>query len=122
MSYQELELAVDYSVSPSLKLIVFVNTDNFTLGDSHTYEVESCQRHKVAAKFSEEKVYPGSPVSLSVSAQPGSLCGLSATDKVGCVQSLKQRSTRRFVITEKAFFEIFANLRLAFVSSSSCVI
>ena len=85
VSYQELELAVDYSVSPSLKLIVFVNTDNFTLGDSHTYEVESCQRHKVAAKFSEEKVYPGSPVSLSVSAQPGSLCGLSATDKVGCV-------------------------------------
>ena len=64
-----------------MKLIVFVNDGNQTLTDSHTYDVEACQNHKVKAEWSEEKVYPGSPVTLSVAAEPDSLCAISATDK-----------------------------------------
>ena len=99
MSYQELEFPIDFRVSPSLKLIIFVNKGNTTLADSYTYDIEPCQKHKVSVQFSEEKVstikvlksvfemlsskvYPGSPVSLTVTAQPGSLCALAAIDKV----------------------------------------
>ena len=56
VSYHSLEIPVDYTVSPSLKLIVFVNYENVTLGDSYTYQIEDCQRHKVSVEFSEKKV------------------------------------------------------------------
>ena len=65
-----------------MKLIVFVNRENTTLGDSYTYEVEPCQKHEVTVKFMEENVYPGASVTLHVGAKAGSLCGVSATDKV----------------------------------------
>jgi len=81
LSNQDIILPIDYKVSPSLKLVVFVNDGNQTLTDSHTYDVEACQQHKVKADWSEEKVYPGAPVTFSVAAQPDSLCAVSATDK-----------------------------------------
>jgi len=81
VSNQDIILPIDYKVSPSLKLVVFVNAGNQTLTDSHTYDVEACQNHKVKAEWSEEKVYPGEPVTFSVAAQPDSLCAVSATDK-----------------------------------------
>ena len=81
LSYQEIILPIDYKVSPSLKLVVFVNDGNQTLTDSHTYDIEATQNHKVNAEWSEEKVYPGTPVTFSVAAQPDSLCAISATDK-----------------------------------------
>ena len=71
-----------------MKLIVFVNRENVTLGDSYTYEVEPCQRHKVTVNFLEEKVNPGAPVTLHVGAKAGSLCGVSATDKVNNLKVL----------------------------------
>ena len=81
VSNEDVILPIDYQVSPSLKLVVFVNDGNTTLTDSHTYKVEACQNHKVKAEWSEEKVYPGTPVTFSVSAAPNSLCAISATDK-----------------------------------------
>ena len=81
LSYQEISLAIDYKLSPSLKLIVFVKDGNQTLTDFHTYHVEACQNHQVKAEWSDEKVYPGAPITFSVSAAPGSLCAISATDK-----------------------------------------
>merc|ERR1711962_381486 len=81
VSSTEIILPINHKVSPSLKLIVFVNEGNTTLTDSHDYQVEACQEHTVEAEWSADKVYPGEDVTLSVSAQPGSLCALSATDK-----------------------------------------
>ena len=81
VSKQEIIIPIDYKVSPSIKLIVFVNDGNQTLTDSHTYDVEACQNHKVKVEWSKPKVYPGSPVSLSKAAEPDSLCAISATDK-----------------------------------------
>merc|ERR1712106_216596 len=81
VSNEDVILPIDYQVSPSLKLVVFVNDGNQTLTDSHAYKVEACQNHKVKAEWSEEKVYPGTPVTFSVSAAPNSLCAISATDK-----------------------------------------
>ena len=55
LSYQEISLPIDYKVSPSLKLIVFVKDGNQTLTDFHTYHVEACQNHEVKAEWSDEK-------------------------------------------------------------------
>jgi len=81
VSYQEIILPINYKVSPSLKLVVFVNAGNQTLTDSHTYDIEACQNHAVNVEWSETSVYPGTPVTFSVRAQPDSLCAISATDK-----------------------------------------
>ena len=81
VSFKEIILLIDYKVSPSLKLVVFVNDGNQTLTDSHNYDIEACQNHKVSTKWSEEKVYPGTPVTFSVTAQPDSVCAISANDK-----------------------------------------
>ena len=81
LSNKDIILPIDYKVSPSLNLVVFVNDGNQTLTDSHTYDVEACQQHKVKTDWSEEKVYPGAPVTFSVAAQPDSLCAISTTDK-----------------------------------------
>ena len=72
VSFEEIILPIDYKVSPSLKLVVT---------DSHTYDIEACQNHKVSTKWSEEKVYPGTFATFSVTAQSDSLCAMSATDK-----------------------------------------
>ena len=69
-----------------MKLIVFVNREDAIIGDSFTYKVEPCQKHEVTVNFKEEKVNPGAPVTLHVGATPGSLCGVSATDKVNNVK------------------------------------
>merc|ERR1719458_2304587 len=81
VSSAEIPLPIDHTVSPSLKLVVYVNEGDTTLTDSHTYKIEACQQHQVAASWNKAKVYPGSDVTLSVTAEPGSLCALSATDK-----------------------------------------
>ena len=45
-------------------------------------KVSTCPAHRVRAGWSAGRVSPGAPVSLSVSSRAGSLCALSATDKV----------------------------------------
>ena len=81
LSYQDISLPIDHRVSPSLKLVMFVNYKNTTISESHTYAVESCQNHKVSAQWNAAKVLPGSPVTFTVEAQQDSLCAISATDK-----------------------------------------
>ena len=91
--FEEIVLPIDYKVSPSLKLIIFVNDGNQTLTDSHTYDVEACQNHKVSIKWSREKVCPGTPVTFSVAAQPDSACAMSATDKSVALLGNKNKLT-----------------------------
>jgi hypothetical protein len=79
--YEELELDIDDRVSPSLKLVVFANYGDSSLEDSHTYDIEPCQEHKVTVNWSTSKTYPGSQLQLEVTSDPLSLCGLAVTDK-----------------------------------------
>ena len=69
-----IPLLIDHTVSPSLKLVVYVNEvspflikvgsllhifltqGNTTLTDSHTYKIEACQQHQVSALWNKEKV------------------------------------------------------------------
>jgi len=77
----EIPIPINHMVSPSFELVIFVNQGNQTLTDSHTYKIEACQQHEVSSSWSEKKVNPGSPVTLSVNAESQSLCAISATDK-----------------------------------------
>ena len=52
--YEELELDIDYRVSPSLKLVVSAKDQN--VEDSHTYVIEPCQQHEVTFDWSTPKV------------------------------------------------------------------
>ena len=83
ISSAEIPIFVDHRVSPQMDLVVFVvdRDTNITVMDSHSYKVEGCQEHRVSTSWDQEKVSPGSHVTLSVTAKEGSLCALSATDK-----------------------------------------
>ena len=78
---KEIILPINHEVSPSMKLVVFVNDGKQALTDSHTYEVEECQQHEVKGEWIKEKVNPGSTVTFSVTAESDSVCAISATDK-----------------------------------------
>lgn len=69
VSSANVVLPISHLLSPSLKLVVFVNEviifcspmiifaqGNSTLGDSHTYSVEPCQEHRVSARWNKDKV------------------------------------------------------------------
>ena len=83
MIYSEkLEVEVDQRVWPELKLVVFVPVRNTTLEQSRTFKVSNCPAHLVRSSWSESTVSPGTPVTFTVSSRAGSLCGVSAVDKV----------------------------------------
>ena len=83
ISSVEIPIFVDHRLSPNMELVVFVvqSDKNITVMDSHSYKVEGCEEHKVSMFWEKEKVHPGSNVTLSVTANKGSLCALSVTDK-----------------------------------------
>jgi len=81
VTMEEISIPINFKLSPSFKLVIFVDEGNQTLTDSHTYEIEACQQHEVSSSWSDKKVNPGSTVTLSVNAESASLCAISATDK-----------------------------------------
>ncbi|KAL4608609.1 alpha-1-macroglobulin-like [Arapaima gigas] len=66
----EAQLLV-YCLLPSKKLVV----------DSKQFSTEDCFRNKVLLQFSSDKAVPGEDIALQLSAQPGSLCGLTVLDQ-----------------------------------------
>ena len=61
-------------------ILVFKKSDYFA--DSFSKSVpDLCSALQVSLQFSPPKAVPGEKSSLQLSAQPGSLCGLSAVDQ-----------------------------------------
>ncbi|XP_051985118.1 alpha-2-macroglobulin-like protein 1 [Xyrauchen texanus] len=60
-----------YCILPSAS-VVAVGTD---------FDTEKCLRTQVSVQFSPDKAVPGENNTIQLSAQPGSLCGLSAVDQ-----------------------------------------
>merc|ERR1711915_824819 len=94
VTMEEISIPINFKVSPSFKLVIFVDEGNQTLTDSHTYKIEACQQHEVSSSWSEKKVNPGSSVTLSVNAETASLCAISATDKSVELLGNKNKITR----------------------------
>ncbi|XP_062377748.1 alpha-2-macroglobulin-like isoform X1 [Sardina pilchardus] len=76
------QLPVNAEMAPSLKVLVYCILPSETvLANSQTFSTEKCFRNKVSVQFSPPEAVPGEESSLQLSAQPGSLCGLSAVDQ-----------------------------------------
>ncbi|KAK6295809.1 hypothetical protein J4Q44_G00335220 [Coregonus suidteri] len=77
-----LKLAVVPEMAPVIQVLVYSMLPSETvIAHSMNFPTEKCFRHKVSVEFSPSKAVPGEENTLQLSAQPGSLCGLSAVDK-----------------------------------------
>ncbi|XP_041924557.1 alpha-2-macroglobulin-like isoform X2 [Alosa sapidissima] len=76
------QLPVSAEMAPSLKVMAYcVLPSETVLANSQTFSTEKCFSNKVSVQFSPLKAVPGEESSLQLSAQPGSLCALSAVDQ-----------------------------------------
>uniref|UniRef100_A0AAR2L2V8 NTR domain-containing protein n=1 Tax=Pygocentrus nattereri TaxID=42514 RepID=A0AAR2L2V8_PYGNA len=75
-------LSVDARLAPVVQVLVYcVLPSENVIADSKNFNVEKCFRNKVSLQFSPTEAVPGEENTLQLSAQPGSLCGLSAVDQ-----------------------------------------
>ncbi|KAL2085076.1 hypothetical protein ACEWY4_018396 [Coilia grayii] len=76
------QLSVRPQMAPSVKVMAYcVLPSETVVAESGTFSTEKCFTNKVSVQFSPPKAVPGEKSSLQLSAQPGSLCGLSAVDQ-----------------------------------------
>ncbi|KAL7848745.1 hypothetical protein SRHO_G00203680 [Serrasalmus rhombeus] len=75
-------LSVDVGLAPVVQVLVYcVLPSGNLIAGSKNFNVEKCFRNKVSLQFSPTEAVPGEENTLQLSAQPGSLCGLSAVDQ-----------------------------------------
>ncbi|XP_056612289.1 alpha-2-macroglobulin-like isoform X1 [Triplophysa dalaica] len=76
------KLSVEADLSPAVQILAYclLPSDNVVAG-SKTFNTEKCFRNKVSVQFSPASAVPGEENTLQLSAQPGSLCALSAIDQ-----------------------------------------
>ncbi|XP_037402333.1 alpha-2-macroglobulin-like [Pygocentrus nattereri] len=75
-------LSVDVGLAPVVQVLVYcVLPSENVIAASKNFNVEKCFRNKVSLQFSPTEAVPGEENTLQLSAQPGSLCGLSAVDQ-----------------------------------------
>ncbi|XP_031439317.1 alpha-2-macroglobulin-like isoform X2 [Clupea harengus] len=76
------KLPVSTEMASYVDILVYsVLPSEMVLAESKQLQTEKCFRNKVSVQFSPPKAVPGEKNSLQLSAQPGSLCGLSAVDQ-----------------------------------------
>ncbi|XP_063073659.1 alpha-2-macroglobulin-like protein 1 [Engraulis encrasicolus] len=76
------KLPVRPHMSPSVQVVVYcVLPSEIVVTASNTFAIEKCFSNKVSVQFWPPRAVPGEQGSLQLSAQPGSLCGLSAVDQ-----------------------------------------
>ncbi|NP_001410202.1 alpha-2-macroglobulin-like 2 [Danio rerio] len=76
------KLSVGADVAPLVQILAYcvLPSENIAI-HSENFHVEKCLKNKVSLQFSPAKAVPGEKNTLQLSAQPGSLCGLSAVDQ-----------------------------------------
>uniref|UniRef100_A0A8C2AIB6 Alpha-2-macroglobulin domain-containing protein n=1 Tax=Cyprinus carpio TaxID=7962 RepID=A0A8C2AIB6_CYPCA len=76
------KLSVGADLAPAVQILAYcvLPSENVAAG-STKFDVEKCFSNKVSLQFSPAKAVPGEKNTLQLSAQPGSLCGLSAVDQ-----------------------------------------
>uniref|UniRef100_A0A6Q2YSL1 Alpha-2-macroglobulin-like n=1 Tax=Esox lucius TaxID=8010 RepID=A0A6Q2YSL1_ESOLU len=77
-----LKLTVVPEMAPMVQILVYsILPSETVIAHSTKFPIEKCFRNKVSVEFSPSKAVPGEKNTLQLSAQPGSLCGLSAVDQ-----------------------------------------
>uniref|UniRef100_A0A672KH54 Alpha-2-macroglobulin-like n=1 Tax=Sinocyclocheilus grahami TaxID=75366 RepID=A0A672KH54_SINGR len=76
------KLSVSADLAPAVQILTYcvLPSENVVAG-STDFMTEKCLKNEVSLQFSPAKAVPGEKNTLQLSAQPGSLCGLSAVDK-----------------------------------------
>uniref|UniRef100_A0A8C1T829 Alpha-2-macroglobulin-like n=1 Tax=Cyprinus carpio TaxID=7962 RepID=A0A8C1T829_CYPCA len=76
------KLSVGADLAPAVQILTYcvLPSENVAAGSTQ-FDVEKCFSNKVSLQFSPAKAVPGEKNTLQLSAQPGSLCGLSAVDQ-----------------------------------------
>ncbi|KAK7171734.1 hypothetical protein R3I93_004127 [Phoxinus phoxinus] len=76
------KLSVGSNLAPVLQILAYcVLPSENVVASSKNFDIEKCFKNKVSLQFSPAKAVPGEENTLQLSAQPGSLCGLSAVDQ-----------------------------------------
>ncbi|XP_056119304.1 alpha-2-macroglobulin-like [Rhinichthys klamathensis goyatoka] len=76
------KLSVGSDLAPVLQILAYcVLPSENVVARSKNVDIEKCFKNKVSLQFSPAKAVPGEKNTLQLSAQPGSLCGLSAVDQ-----------------------------------------
>ncbi|CAM4552778.1 unnamed protein product [Leuciscus chuanchicus] len=76
------KLSVSADLAPVLQILAYcVLPSENVVASSKNFDVEKCFKNKVSLQFSPAKAVPGEENTLQLSAQPGSLCGLSVVDQ-----------------------------------------
>ncbi|KTG04844.1 hypothetical protein cypCar_00041801, partial [Cyprinus carpio] len=101
------KLSVGADLAPAVQILTYcvLPSENVAAGSTQ-FDVEKCFSNKVSLQFSPAKAVPGEKNTLQLSAQPGSLCGLSAVD-----QSVLILESGKRLDTDKAQEELRGELR-----------
>ncbi|KAK9962090.1 hypothetical protein ABG768_007472 [Culter alburnus] len=76
------KLSISADLAPVVQILVYcVLPSENVVASSKNFNIEKCFKNKVSLQFSPAKAVPGEKNTLQLSAQPGSLCGLSAVDQ-----------------------------------------
>ncbi|XP_051534785.1 alpha-2-macroglobulin-P-like [Myxocyprinus asiaticus] len=91
------KLSVDVDLVPVVQILAYcVLPSESVVAESINFNTEQCFRNKVSLQFSPTKAVPGEENTLQLSAEPGSLCGLSAVDQsVLILESGKRLNTEK---------------------------
>ncbi|XP_022624993.1 alpha-2-macroglobulin-like isoform X1 [Seriola dumerili] len=76
------QLEVSPEVAPVIQVIAYAILPSETvIANSTDFKTEKCFSHKVSLDFSPSSAVPGEETTMQVTAQPDSLCGVSAVDQ-----------------------------------------
>ncbi|XP_051718032.1 alpha-2-macroglobulin-like isoform X3 [Ctenopharyngodon idella] len=76
------KLSISADLAPVVQILVYcVLPSENVVASSENFDIEKYFKNKVSLQFSPAKAVPGEKNTLQLSAQPGSLCGLSAVDQ-----------------------------------------
>ncbi|XDV32960.1 hypothetical protein PO909_003599 [Leuciscus waleckii] len=76
------KLSISADLYPVVQILAYcVLPSEKVVASSKDFNIEKCFKNKVSLQFSPAKAVPGEKNTLQLSAQPGSLCGLSAVDQ-----------------------------------------
>ncbi|XP_017163865.1 alpha-2-macroglobulin-like isoform X2 [Poecilia reticulata] len=76
------KLNVSPNLAPEIQIMVYAVLPNKkVISQSTDFSTEKCFNHKVSLEFSSSSAVPGEETNLQLTAQPDSLCGVSAIDQ-----------------------------------------
>ncbi|XP_071327813.1 alpha-2-macroglobulin-like [Trachinotus anak] len=76
------QLEVSPEVAPNIQVVAYaVLPSEKVIASSADFDIEKCFSHKVSLEFSPSSAVPGEETTMQVTAQPDSLCGVSAVDQ-----------------------------------------